>query len=116
MVVVFGCKTARVYNVVDVPVTSTRPLTAEEVGARIDRAARIQAWTTEQIAPGHLIATKRKGGHAGTVTISYDASSFSIQLRNATNLKHSGDKIHKLYNEWVQELEETIRMEISSSD
>ena len=49
-----------------------------------------------------------------TATIVYDARAFSIQLRNSVGLRQSGDKIHKLYNKWVEALETTILQEAAA--
>lgn len=111
-----GCVTAPVYEVEDRPLDYDRPISIEEVGRRIERAATMQNWTTQRLSPGHMIASKKKGRHVGTVTIAYDTRRFSLLFRNAVDFKHSGGRIHKLYNEWVRVLEDTIRMEFRSPD
>lgn len=111
-----ACVTAPIYEAVDVPLHFDRPTTLEEIGFRIARAARMQDWEAYKLADGHTVASKRKGRHLATVSIFYSDEAFSIRFRNASEFKHSGDRIHKLYNEWVRHLETTILMEISSPD
>jgi hypothetical protein len=111
---VLACRTAAIYNAIDVPIASGNPLTLELVRERIGRAARFQGWDIEDIQPGVVVATKRVGNHAGTSTISFDTSSFDITLRNSTNLQQGPGSIHKLYNRWVKALELSIRQEVAS--
>jgi hypothetical protein len=111
----FGaCRTAPIYDVVGEPLRFERALTEEEVAERIERAAEMQGWVSQEFASGQLVVTKRKGRHIASATVTYDTSSFSITFRNSVDFKQSGDRIHKLYNEWIRALVSTIQMEVSS--
>jgi hypothetical protein len=109
-----ACKTAPIY---DVPNRTFGGSLAslEEASVRIDRAARLQNWETEQTSPGVMIVTKRRGRHVAAATVRYDTDSFSISLRNSIALKQAPDgTIHKLYNVWAKGLENAIRQEVSA--
>jgi len=84
------------------------------VSARIEQAARFLEWTTEVPSPGVLIASKRKGRkHAASVLVQFDSRKFSIINRDSLALDYDGERIHKLYNRWVRELEAAIARELS---
>ncbi|MGH7287399.1 MAG: hypothetical protein ACREI8_05205, partial [Myxococcota bacterium] len=106
-----ACRTAAVYNPTDIALVSPQPLSIEGVSAVIDRAARLQGWQVENLQPGSKLASKSRGRAIATATIVYDTRAFSIQLRSSVGLRQSGDKIHKLYNKWVEALETTILQE-----
>jgi len=108
-----SCNRGPIYNVVDAPLDHAGNV--EHVGEQIRRAARMANWEIEEVRPNVIYVTKRRGQHTATAAISYDADSFSIQLRSNDYFKQSEDgRIHKLYNEWVNSLELTIRREIAS--
>jgi hypothetical protein len=109
-----SCVTARIYEPENVPLQYDYSISLAQVSDRVERAARMQGWKTERLSSGHLVATKRKGRHVGTVTIVYDTAKFSLLFRNAVDFKQSGGRIHKLYNEWIRNLEDTIQMEFAS--
>jgi len=101
-----------VYNVLDVPLGTTQ--SEAQVDESIRRAARIQGWEVEEVDLDAIYVTKRRGSHVATAVVQYDATSFSIELRGSQNLKQGEGLIHKLYNEWVRELEGTIQREVAS--
>lgn len=101
-----------VYNVSATPIH--RDATIDEVGERIRRAAQMQDWEVQEVQPRVLYVKKRRGQHSATAAITYDVGSFSIQLRGSENLKQSGTQIHKLYNQWIRELESTVQSEVAT--
>ena len=106
---------ALVYNVVDAPFESTGSL--EQIREQIRLAARMQDWYVgDGPRPNVLLATKRYSMHQATAAISYDADSFSIELRGSDHMKQGDGRVHRLYNEWVHALEAAIRREVSSGD
>lgn len=108
-----ACRTAPIYNVQRAPIGMSGA-SLEDVGVWIDRAARLQEWRTEAVAPGTLLVTKSRGRHVATATIRYDATSYSITLRNSIDLKQRHGEIHKAYNEWIRSLDRTIRREVAA--
>jgi hypothetical protein len=102
-----------VYNVSDAPLSTTR--TEAQVGELIRRAARIQGWEIEEVGKNVIYVTKRHGLHSATAVVLYDEAAFSIQLRGSQNFKEGEGRIHKLYNQWVQDLETAIQREVASN-
>jgi hypothetical protein len=84
----------------------------EQIGTDIRRAARMEGWQVEEVAPRMLYVTRSRADHAATAAVTYDRAAFSIELRSSRNLKQGDGKIHKLYNEWVRSLEEAIQREV----
>jgi len=101
-----------VYDVLDAPLGTTQ--SEARVGESIRRAARIQGWEVEEVDLDAIYVTKRHGSHVATAVVQYGARSFSIELRGSQNFKQGEGRIHKLYNEWVRDLEGMIRREVAS--
>lgn len=112
MGIALGCSTAPIYNVSNEPLGRVQSL--DVAGVRIERAARLQGWTTERVAEDEIIITRSKGRHTAAATIIYDLSSFDIQLRNSSDFKQRNGHIHKLYNDWIVSLRDTILAEIAA--
>ena len=102
-----------VHNVLDAPLSTTQ--TEAQVGESIRRAARIQGWGVEEMDQNVIYVTRRHGSHFATAAVLYDARAFSIQLRGSQNFKQGEGRIHKLYNQWVRDLEATIQREVAST-
>jgi hypothetical protein len=77
----------------------------------IQSLARRFGWETEELAPGELIATRRRGHAIAVVQIRFDARSFDIRYRNSENLLRSEGRIHRRYNRWVEALAVGIQRE-----
>lgn len=103
-----GCRTAPIRDVDHAPLPSA-PLDARQ--QQIERAALMQGWEIQHIAPNLMIATKRRGRHVASTMIEFDRDSYSIRLRNSVALRQTDDRIHKTYNDWVERLEYSIRRE-----
>ena len=104
---------ATVYDISDAPLDHTGTIEQVEVGIR--RAVQMQGWDViQEVRPRVIYVMKRRGSHSATAAISYDDATFSIQLRGSENLKQTDTRIHKLYNEWIRELESTIQHEVST--
>jgi hypothetical protein len=103
-----------VYNVVEASFAGEASV--DDVGERIRLAARLRNWKVEEYRPNILLATKNHRSHIATAAISYDADSFSIELRGSSNMKEGDGRVHRLYNEWVRDLEAAIQREIDAGD
>jgi hypothetical protein len=101
------------YSVVDTRFSNGPLDDLSGVAKDIRRAATMLGWIVEDREPTEILATNRKGQHAGIVTIRFDTAKFSINYRNSTRLDYDGDNIHKLYNRWVADLERAIQQETS---
>jgi hypothetical protein len=107
-----GCSTAPIHNVP--PTRLGHAPSLEKRAEQIDRAARFEGWTVETLEPGLKIVNKRKGSHVASSTVRFDRERYSITLRDSINLDQSGDRIHKVYNLWVEGLEDAIRNEAAA--
>ena len=99
-----------VYEVADARLQGAESI--EQVRKGIQRAAQIQGWDLQEVESRRLYATKTRGQHSATAVIRYRRDAFSIELRASENLKQANGRIHKLYNEWVRALEESIQIEV----
>ena len=93
--------------------TIVQDLSIEEVGRRIRIAARVQDWEVEELEPLVILISKSHTKHGATSTVRYDRNSFSIELRGSHNFKEGEGRIHKLYNQWIRDLERGIHRELS---
>ncbi|VAW71837.1 hypothetical protein MNBD_GAMMA12-1777, partial [hydrothermal vent metagenome] len=78
-------------------------------------------WEAYEKGKGHIVATKKLTKYLlinrviepvyymAEVDIFFDATRYTIQYKNSINLKYDGENIHKLYNQWVHELDQGIR-------
>ena len=119
----------RVMNVSLVPVGATKDfVTDQDVKAVITRAATSLGWSTREMSPGTLIATKTEKDQTALVNITYQMSAYSIRYLDSRNLKYqvrptsditgtihdfSEATIDKKYNEWVQSLDQAIQRQLA---
>ncbi len=99
---------APVYNVESAAMATSPTATLEEVTKSIKRAGVGLGWQMAEISPGQLEAKLFLRTHVAIVEIVFDTKAFSIRYKDSTNLKYTGDTIHKNYNAWVQRLERAI--------
>lgn len=106
-----ACKTQPVYNVDQAPVTtaSEGQPTMEQVKQAIVRAGTSLGWRMEPQGDGLIVATLLNRGHMAKVDINYTTSSYSIEYKDSRDLDYDGEKIHKAYNGWIQNLDQRIR-------
>ncbi|HSN19896.1 MAG TPA: hypothetical protein VLS49_04420 [Usitatibacter sp.] len=110
-----ACTTQPIFNVNDEPVTTTsgKHLSASQVRSAIITAGTSLGWVVKDQGPGRLVGTLHLRTHAAVVEIPYSASKYSIVYRSSENLDAADGKIHRNYNVWVQNLDRTIRTELS---
>lgn len=111
-----GCATPTpVLNLSDQQVsTDKKGTTAEDVRGAIRRAAAGLGWQTKDDGPGKLSSTLMLRQHVASVGIDYDATKYSIQYKDSSNLRYDAAKgtIHRNYNTWVQNLNKAIQREL----
>ena len=84
-----------------------------DIEKAIVRGGTNAGWHVAPEVPGRLSARYVSGPHNATVTIEHDIKTYNIKYREST-LKTDGTSIHKIYNRWVQNLDRSIRTELSS--
>ncbi|MEB2344012.1 MAG: hypothetical protein OZ948_04675 [Deltaproteobacteria bacterium] len=101
-----ACRTAPILNPsVTLPEAKTEAETAHAIklaGARL-------GWEMVDDGPGLMTGTLHLRKHVAVVEIHYDADSYQIQYKDSEALMHQGDKIHRNYNRWVNNLSEEIK-------
>jgi S1-C subfamily serine protease len=104
-----------ILNPTQVPVpmkTDGTAHTVESVQAIIEGTAKETGWTTELRQDGSLIAKIAvRNKHFAEVGISFSATNYSISYISSRNLEYNErrQKIHRAYNNWVNNLSERIK-------
>lgn len=107
-------RTAPIRNVSESPVVavSGQTLSAADVERAIRRAGAQLGWTMRTVRPGLIEATLVLRTHTATVDIPYSQKSYSIQYKTSTNLQADGNVIHQNYNNWIDNLDRGIRVQL----
>ena len=115
LLAVSACVQHPIYQVQDAQVvtTSGKALTPAQVRQAIVTAGTALGWTVVDAQPGKREGTLNLRTHTAVVDIPYSATAYSIVFKRGDNLNVEGDKIHKNYNGWVQNLDRGIRTELS---
>jgi hypothetical protein len=108
LVAVWGCRTAPIVSVVDRPFFHDADPSIEDSLEAVHEGAARQNWDLEDIGPGVALATLRFWDHVAVVRISYDESAFSISLVSSERLLQKNGKIHKNFNQWIENLAAAI--------
>lgn len=104
-----------VYNVQDAPIsTNLQGASLDDVTMAIRRAGASLGWQMREQTPGHMVGTLNIRRHMAVVDIIYNLNQFSIQYRDSTNLDYNGSTIHRNYNGWIQNLENAIKVQLTS--
>ena len=116
ILLVAACAPAPVLNISKAPVqtVSGHKASLDEVGNAITRAGVALGWQMQTVKPGNIVGTLNLRGHTAVVDITYDTKTYSITYKDSTNLKYNGEKIHKNYNSWIQNLDRDIRAQLST--
>jgi hypothetical protein len=119
----------KVMNIPLAPVRASKDLvTDQDVKEAITRAATSLGWSTREVSPRTLIATKTEEDRVAVVNIDYQMSAYSIRYQDSHNLKYKARPtsdmagtihdfgyatIDKKYNEWVQSLDQAIQHQLA---
>ena len=114
LLLIAGCRSAAVYDVVAVPVTTTKPVSLSNMESAIIGAGIGLGWRMVPKAPGQIEGVLTLRDHRAVVTVTYDTSSYSIKYKDSTNLNYDGKSIHKNYNGWVENLDRAIRTNLAA--
>ncbi len=109
-----ACAVAPVYDQQTTPHEAPPGATLEQVTEAIKQAGLSLGWRMAEKEPGRIIGTLRLRSHEAVVEVLYDTERYSITYLNSVNLKYDGQRIHKNYNNWVQNLSNAIYAQVSS--
>lgn len=110
-----GCRSVPIYDVVAAPIPQPagRTLSMDDIQKAIVRGGTRAGWQVLPEAPGRLSARYQSGRHSATVGIDHDTKAYSIKMRE-TSVMRSDGSVHPLYNNWVQNLDRSIRVELAA--
>ncbi|ALM51368.1 DUF4148 domain-containing protein [Halomonas huangheensis] len=91
----------------------TSPVSREQVRQAIVDAAENRGWVIIGDQQNEITAAIDVRTHQATVRIPYSSSDYSIIYKNSINLDHRGDRIHRNYNHWVDNLDQDIRRNLN---
>lgn len=104
-----ACQSTSVYNVDKNPVPAG--LSVKQVEKVIVKALVQKGWQIKTNTDGVILAEIMVRTHTAKIEISFDASQYSINYRDSTNLKYNASKntIHKNYNNWIIYIDRLIQ-------
>jgi hypothetical protein len=109
-----GCRSAPVLDVVSAPVTTTKPVSINQMESAIIGGETGPGWRMMPQGPGQIEGVLSLRDHRAVVTVNYDTKSYSIKYKDSSNLNYDGKSIHKNYNGWVENLDKAIRSNLAA--
>ena len=103
-----GCRTATVNNVPRAAIAAPANVTMQEMQDALAAGGQRAGWRMRELSPGQMRAEKIVNQHRALSEITYDTAGYSITLLAADNLLYNGRRVHKVYNNWVKELQKSI--------
>jgi hypothetical protein len=112
MLAAVGCRTAPVRNVERTAFSVAPPAEMAKISEAIWAAGRREGWRVRELGPGEIRAEKSVRNHRALVTIQYDTAGFDVRLVEAEGLLYDGRYVHKVCNEWIEQLAASIQDEV----
>ena len=113
-VVLAGCRSAPIHDVVAAPVATSKPVTMEAVQKAIVTAGQGLGWQMEARNPGTITGILDLRTHRAVVEVTYDTKTYNIKYKDSSGLDYDGKNIHKNYNGWVENLDKAIRVQLAN--
>jgi len=113
-IVLAGCNTTiPVRNYMDqtIPNYGNTAQTISNVEKSIIKGAVSLGWQANVVEQGKVEATLFIRSHKLVVEITHDDKNYSIVYKDSVNLKYDGEKIHRQYANWVNNLINAINAE-----
>lgn len=104
-----ACKSTQVYNVEKANVPTG--LSSKQVEKNIVKALTQKGWQIKANNNGIILAEILVRTHTARIQIDFDASHYSINYIDSTNLKYNAAKntIHRNYNNWIIYIDRLIQ-------
>lgn len=104
-----ACKSTQVYNVEKANVPTG--LSSKQVEKNIVKALTQKGWQIKANNNGIILAEILVRTHTARIQIDFDASHYSINYIDSTNLKYNEAKntIHRNYNNWIIYIDRLIQ-------
>ena len=113
LMILAGCRSAPIQNVVAAPVVTSKPPTMESVQNAIVLAGTGLGWRMEPKDTGTITGVLDLRTHRAVVEVTYDTKAYNIKYKDSSNLDYNGTSIHKNYNGWVENLDKAIRSQLA---
>ena len=115
-----GCGHKGVPMTRSVPVAlAAPPANVAAIEQAIETALSRRHWSVKEKAPGKYTAHLDERSHGATVAIVYDATNVRIDYVDSTDLAYEntsdGELIHRSYNNWVKNLANDIKINLSQA-
>ncbi len=117
LLILAGCRgTVPVHNVSDTTVTDVQGdhPSADQMQQAIRSAGAALGWRMSEVEPGLLEARLHLRDHVAVVEIPYADGQYSIRYKDSANLHYQDGQIHPNYNNWIINLDNQIRAQVST--
>ncbi len=104
-----GCVVMVKHENVPIETADGSTLSEEQVKEAIIKAGKGQGWIMREGKGGEILGKFQSSEYFIKVAIPHTNTSYSIVYVDSDGLRHRGDKIHKKYNEIVNELQFAIK-------
>ncbi|KUM39857.1 hypothetical protein [Pseudomonas sp. EpS/L25] len=86
---------------------------AADVRNAIVEVLETRGWTVGSESPGMIVASILvRSRHQAWIDIPYSTKGYQIRYRDSAGLDYDGERIHRNYNRWVQQLDADIRRQL----
>jgi len=115
----YAANTAPIYTPEPIQVPAGK--SAEAVKKAVRKAMFDKEWEIREFGPGHLQGKHSKSGgkdklHVAVLDVRFDTKSVRISYKDSQELNYdkAAGVIHKTYNNWVRNLEKSIRANLGA--
>jgi len=108
-----GCRTAPVANFSNQQLNLPLHMELSAVREAVGRVAKDLGWLVEDVGRGEVYLTRSRGRHVAVISLRFLEGRLDAEHFDSQGLSHSGSRIHRTYNAWVEELVDTIKVEVA---
>jgi hypothetical protein len=88
----------------------------KKIETAILKGCTSRGWQAKKQEAGLIVAVYTKGRHIAAVNIRYSDKEYSITKNDQTNLVHPDGQVDNKYNQWVKNLDLSIRTQLATSE
>ncbi|NRA10039.1 MAG: hypothetical protein HRU02_17925 [Myxococcales bacterium] len=109
---VVACRTAPILNP-DGPLGPPASASLDDIAQAVVKAGTRLGWVIELEGPGEARGTLQLRNHEAVVKILFSKQNLQIDYVSSKKLYHSGNEIHRKYNNWVKKLRARIQRKVA---
>ena len=98
-------------NIDNAPVATGH--TSEQVRQAIITAGTAKGWMMQDTKPGVVHGTLKLRGHQADIDVTYTSTSYSIDYVSSVDLDYKNGTIHRNYNKWIANLNQSIQAQLA---